>query len=86
MLQTKAVSVSPLNSSMVLKEEIIEEVETFFDDEIKIESTDNCGDVDAILPDDGNFLNGNLFDNELPPKTFEDDVFVNEVTIEEEVL
>lgn len=29
------------------------------------------------------FLSENLFDNELITKTFEDEVFVNEVTIEE---
>ncbi|KAI4465867.1 homeobox protein transcription factor [Holotrichia oblita] len=82
LLQTKAVSVSPLGSSANIKEEPVQEVETFFDGEVRIEAPGECAN-EAILPDDEAFLSENLFDNELATKTFEDEVFVNEVTIEE---
>ncbi|KAK9708629.1 Homeobox KN domain [Popillia japonica] len=82
LLQTKTVSVSPLGSSANIKEEPIQEVETFFDGEVRIEAPGECAN-EAILPDDEAFLSENLFDNELATKTFEDEVFVNEVTIEE---
>ncbi|XP_022906363.1 uncharacterized protein [Onthophagus taurus] len=81
-LQTKAVSVSPLGSTTNVKEEFVDEVETFFDSEVKMETPGEC-ENEAILPDDETFLSENLFDNELATKTFEDEVFVNEVTIDE---
>lgn len=59
---------------------VVEDGTCILEDIIKVENN-SMADEENISED--TFLSENLFDNELITKTFEDEVFVNEVTIEE---
>lgn len=59
---------------------VVEEGTCILENMIKVEEHSISGD-EGITED--TFLSENLFDSELMAKTFEDEAFVNEVTIEE---
>lgn len=75
---------NPLDSTAIKEEEenytVVEDGTCILEDIIKVEN-ETVSDEENITED--TFLSENLFDNELITKTFEDEVFVNEVTIEE---
>ncbi|XP_017785760.1 PREDICTED: iroquois-class homeodomain protein irx-1-like [Nicrophorus vespilloides] len=81
-LQAKAVSVSPLNSTINIKEELLDQD---YDESECLQFEDTGVDsVECETVEEGVFLNDALFENEIATKSFEDDAFVNEVTIEED--
>lgn len=97
MLQTKAISVNPIDSSTIEEEEgnftvvedgtcILEEEEIKKELEDREEGTEiveSCEIPQCGEENENTFLSEELFDNELITKTFEDEVFVNEVTVED---